>query len=82
MIKKGIRLGITVASLVKKHAGNHVKHLVKKGYIKAPGAKRVVDAVFTEAKKEGKKLEFFMMQELKKELKKIKPFIKKSIRNR
>lgn len=79
-IKKGIYLSIGLASLVKNEVDKHVNKLVIGGQIKTEGARRIVSKVAAEAKKEGSKIEKFLMAELKKEAVKAKPLVKKGIK--
>jgi polyhydroxyalkanoate synthesis regulator phasin len=79
-IKKGIFLSVGLASLVKKEADKHINSLVKSGKIKTDGAKKIVNAVVLEAKKEGKNIENFLFSEIKKEAEKVKPIVKSRVK--
>jgi polyhydroxyalkanoate synthesis regulator phasin len=76
-IEKGIYISVGLASLAKKEIDKNVNRLVKEGKLKTAGARRIANKVTAEAKKEGKKIEKFLMNELKKEYNKTKPYIKK-----
>jgi polyhydroxyalkanoate synthesis regulator phasin len=79
-IKKGIYLGVGIASIAKKEVDKHVNMLVREGQLKTDGARKIVNAVVREAKKEGKKIESFVMAEIKKEVKKVAPLAKKELK--
>lgn len=80
-IGKSILLGVALASLAEKEAKKHLGKLVKEGKIKAEGAKKIVDVVVSETKKEGKRIEKILIAEAKKEAKKVKPLVESSIKN-
>ena len=71
-IEKGIYISIGLASLAKKEVEKNVNKLVKEGKIKTSGAKRIAKSVVIKVKKEGEKIEKFLITELKKEYKKTK----------
>jgi polyhydroxyalkanoate synthesis regulator phasin len=77
-LKKGIVLGTAIAFLTKKEATKHISKFVKSKNINAKTAKTILLKVHNEAKREGKRIENFMLNELKREISKAKPFFKKS----
>ena len=78
-IEKGIYFSIGLASLVKREAEKNTKKLIEEGMLRSKYARRIISKVVAETKKEGNKLEKFLVTELKQEMKKVKPVVKKSI---
>ncbi len=76
-IEKGIYLSVGLASLAKKEVEKHMNKLVREGKLQTNGAREIVNKVVVETQKEGRKIERFLLDELRKEAKKAKPYIKK-----
>ena len=81
-IEKGIYISVGLVSLAKKEVNKHMSKLVKEGQLQTKDARTIVSKVVAEAKKEGSKIEKFVIDEIKKESKKVKPLIKKAIKKK
>jgi len=77
-LKKGLYLSVGLALLVKKESEKHLVNLVRSGHLKTAGAKKVLNKVVDEAKREGKRIEGFLIKEIKKEAVKAKPIVKRA----
>jgi len=77
-LKKGLYLSVGLALLVKKESEKHLVNLVRSGHLKTAGAKKVLNKVVEEAKREGRRIEGFLVNEIKKEVVKARPMIKKA----
>ncbi|GEM_PF-6560479 len=71
MIKKGLLLGVGLASFAKTKAEQAVKELVKKGNLSPAEGKKAVRKICLEAEKSGKKVAGVMQLELKRLVKVI-----------
>lgn len=78
-IEKGLFLSIGLAAAAKRLADKHINGLIKEGRIQSKDARSIINKVVAHTKKEGKKIEAFLVKELKKEAKKAKPIAKKVI---
>jgi polyhydroxyalkanoate synthesis regulator phasin len=70
-LKKGIVLGIGIASLTKDKALTGLKPLVKKGKIKMQDARKIASELTAKAKVQKKKLNSMISSETKKEIKRL-----------
>ena len=78
-VKKGLKLGLGLASFAKKEVEKNMGSFTKAGNISSRAAKRVLSKVIGEAKKDGMKLEKLLILEIKKEARKAKPLVKKMV---
>ncbi|MCK4521452.1 MAG: hypothetical protein KAU20_02675 [Nanoarchaeota archaeon] len=76
-VKKGLKLGLGLASFAKKEVEKNMGSFTKAGDISSKAAKKILAKVIEEAKKDGRKLEKLLILELKKEARKAKPLVKK-----
>lgn len=79
-VKKGLKLGLSLASFAQKEVKKNTGTFVKAGKIGSKAAKKILYKVAAEAKKDAMKLEVLLLAELKKEAKKAKPFVKSKIK--
>lgn len=78
VIKKSFLLGLGAVSLTKKKAEKLMEGLVKKGVISRKDGDGLIMKMLAEANREGKRVEKFVYGEIKRELKKVKPILKKA----
>jgi hypothetical protein len=68
-----------ITNYVKKRLNNELSALAKSGIISKREAKQMLRAAAKEAEKESRRVAEFITQELRRELKKAKPAIKKTL---
>lgn len=78
LLRKSFLIGLGIASLTKRRAEKSIKKLVKKGLITKKDGDGLIIKMLVEANKERKRIEKFIAAEMKRELKKAKPYLIKA----
>lgn len=77
-VRESFLIGLGAASLTKKKAEALAKSLVKKGILSRKDGAGLVRKILAEANSERKRIEKFVKGEIKRELRKVSPVIKKA----
>ena len=79
-IKKGVLIGIGIASLVKKEAKKILNEIEKEGKINKPKAKKLAKNLIKKALTKEKRLQWIIKRELVRDLKSFKSRVKKAVK--
>lgn len=79
-IKKGFMLGIGTISLTTKAAERILDDIIKKSRISRKDSEKLVKNMLSEANKQAAKIGGYVEREANKQIKKVKPLIKKGIK--
>lgn len=78
LLRKSFLIGLGAATLTKERAEKSIKKLIKRGLLTKKDGDGLIRKMLMEANKERKRIEKFMTAEMKKELKKARPYLMKA----
>jgi len=78
-IKKGLMIGIGLASVAKREAKNILNILEKQGRLNKPKAKKLANSLLKKAMSKERKLQGILKKELTRDLNALKKRVKKAI---